>query len=697
MFRATLSRYALALAVAAFPAFVTDCMAVEDEVVASSFGWNADDATDALQHAIDSGAKKVVVDKQDGPWIVRPIVLRGDLELVLQEGVEILAKQGEYLRTGEVMFRAQNVANITIRGEGKGATLRMRKKEYWAEPYQKSEWRHGVSLLSVENVTIENLTIAETGGDGIYLGVGTVKPKSVPCKNITIRNVDCVANNRQGVSVISVDGLLMEDCVLRDTVGTAPEAGIDFEPNKDDEQISNVVMRRVKCINNNGDGFSFYLINLRDFGHELSFTLEDCEAYRNARAGLAMHVANEENALLPGAMVVKNTDFVANAIGMSFRAKWANGAPFALENVKIVTPSAYKALKPEKYADYDFNVVTDEKLDKNLNTTYDMGISLVAVGDDVYTNGGFSFKNVEIVDACESAPDPLLLLRDVSSECVGYDKITGELTTTKLNADGSVKSSAVLDMNDESFLKLFPQLAARKVLAYDFSMLNRQEDAKLSQELAQAWSGDVMTKGGFRVRGGGPYYFHAKAGAKFWWILQQRKIGNYPVEPVKTTVTLPSGVKEELEDLQPTCEPTRYFYEAKEDGWYRIDLAFGASTVELTSEYPIMTAARPSLNVCGTTGTFKFYVPKDAKDLGLRVIGSPAEHVDVTLFDPDGVEVAKMEDVDSLGVWTAPLDETGQKPIAPKSGFWTVRFDRPKNAVLEDYVVVLLGVPALLR
>ena len=39
-------------------------------VKASSFGWNAEDATAALQAAIDSGARKVIVDWRDeGDWV----------------------------------------------------------------------------------------------------------------------------------------------------------------------------------------------------------------------------------------------------------------------------------------------------------------------------------------------------------------------------------------------------------------------------------------------------------------------------------------------------------------------------------------------------------------------------------------------------------------------------------------------------
>ena len=141
-----------------------------DRVVASSFGYDATDATDALQRAIDSGAKTVVVDKQPTPWIVRPINLRNNLQLILEEGVEILAKEGEFQNIGDVLLRAVETRNVRIVGEGRGATLRMRKRDYWRAPYKKSEWRHGISLLSAQDVVIENLTIAETGGDGVYLG-----------------------------------------------------------------------------------------------------------------------------------------------------------------------------------------------------------------------------------------------------------------------------------------------------------------------------------------------------------------------------------------------------------------------------------------------------------------------------------------------------------------------------------------------
>ena len=55
---ACLASLALAAAAADGPA------SGRDVVTASSFGWNAEDATKCLQAALDSGAKKVIVDRK---------------------------------------------------------------------------------------------------------------------------------------------------------------------------------------------------------------------------------------------------------------------------------------------------------------------------------------------------------------------------------------------------------------------------------------------------------------------------------------------------------------------------------------------------------------------------------------------------------------------------------------------------------
>ena len=89
------------------------------------------------------------------------------------------------------------------------------------------------------------------------------------------------------------------------------------------------------------------------------------------------------------------------------------------------------------------------------------------MGTDVDVNGGFSFENVEIIDACADAPNFLFLLRDASSEVVGFDKINGSVKSTKLDETGTVKTSSVVELNDQKLYELFPQLNMRKVEGFD--------------------------------------------------------------------------------------------------------------------------------------------------------------------------------------------------------------------------------------
>ncbi|MBO7722716.1 MAG: hypothetical protein J6S27_02935, partial [Thermoguttaceae bacterium] len=158
------------------------------EALASWWGFNAEDATQSLQAALDSGVKVLRIDKQNAPWIVTPLTVPSDIEVVIDPGVTILAKEGAFRGKTEFLFSVPYRKNVVIRGGGEDSVLLMRKSDYHQDPYEKSEWRHGICLRAVKNVRIENLVIRSTGGDGIYLGAGK---EGAPCEDVTIRNVIC--------------------------------------------------------------------------------------------------------------------------------------------------------------------------------------------------------------------------------------------------------------------------------------------------------------------------------------------------------------------------------------------------------------------------------------------------------------------------------------------------------------------------
>ena len=66
------------------------------EAKASWWGFDRDDSTKALQAAINAGAKRLVIENMGAPWIVTPIQIAGDLEIVFEEGVVVEAKKGAF-------------------------------------------------------------------------------------------------------------------------------------------------------------------------------------------------------------------------------------------------------------------------------------------------------------------------------------------------------------------------------------------------------------------------------------------------------------------------------------------------------------------------------------------------------------------------------------------------------------------------
>ena len=183
----------------------------------------------------------------------------------------VLAKRGAFKGKNDSLFTARLKQNVTLNGNG--ATFRMWKADYHTDAYAKAEWRHCLSILSCTNVKVYGLTLADSGGDGIYLGVAQ---RGVTNTNVHLKDVICDGNNRQGISVISAENLLIEDTVLKNTSGTPPQAGIDFEPNHPGEKVVNCVMRNCVAENNDGGAYVLYLRPLDGTSAPISVRIEDC-------------------------------------------------------------------------------------------------------------------------------------------------------------------------------------------------------------------------------------------------------------------------------------------------------------------------------------------------------------------------------------------------------------------------------------
>ena len=282
--------FSLAAMAAPNPEKVAEVQAgTEKRAVVSWWGFNADDATEYVQAAIDSGAPQVVVPYVGSPWVVRPIKLRGNLELIFEPGVLVLAKPGEFKGKGDSLFSVSDASNIIVRGYG--ATLRMRKADYQGEAYEKAEWRMTLAINGCINVTVEGVRLESSGGDGIYIGCTSTQPY---CRDVVIRDVVCHDHHRQGISVIGASNLLIENCVMSGTNGTAPQAGIDLEPNGPEERLENCVIRNCIFEDNAGAGMLIYARPLSRETPPVSILFENCYVKSGKDAGIAVGAVKDD-------------------------------------------------------------------------------------------------------------------------------------------------------------------------------------------------------------------------------------------------------------------------------------------------------------------------------------------------------------------------------------------------------------------
>ena len=287
-------------------AFLASATVQGRTVNAADYGYSPADSTAALQAAIDSGAVRVIVDASRGDWCINPVRLRSNLEIVFAANVKVRAIPGAYKSKGAKMFTAKGVTNLVLRGEA-GASLSMCKRDYLDETrYKWSEWRHLLALYDSTNVTVSGFSISSAGGDGIYIN---------GCRNVKIDDMLFVGNNRQGVSVIDVDGLTICRSRFTATEGTPPACGLDFEPNKPHNKVSSVVVEDCEFDGNFSSGVTFPLVRLNNTSKPVSVVLRRCRFTGNGLAGVRVHPTWSEEACVSGDILIEDCVFAANMRG----------------------------------------------------------------------------------------------------------------------------------------------------------------------------------------------------------------------------------------------------------------------------------------------------------------------------------------------------------------------------------------------
>ncbi|MHC4798946.1 MAG: right-handed parallel beta-helix repeat-containing protein [Planctomycetota bacterium] len=139
-----------------------------------------------------------------------------------------------------------------------------------------SEGRHVIKIGSCTNVEISDLTLEYSGGDGVAIW-GDNKIAKDYSENITIKNVTCDHNFRTGIFIASVDGLLIENCLVKNTDGAplGPWAGFNFEPWGSMFRLKNIEVRNCTMENNKKYGVKLSG-SLTSESEDVSILVEDC-------------------------------------------------------------------------------------------------------------------------------------------------------------------------------------------------------------------------------------------------------------------------------------------------------------------------------------------------------------------------------------------------------------------------------------
>lgn len=610
------------------------------------WGFDPADATAALQTAINSGARKLIVENPGAPWVVNKLTLASDQEIVFEPGVVVQAKRGAFRGTGDCLFTATLRTNITL--TGRGAMLRMWKCDYDDKAqYAHAEWRHVLSFKSSANVRVTGLTLADSGGDGIYLGVAR---KGVPCSDVVIRDVVCTNNYRQGISVISARNLLIENCTLTDTWGSAPEAGIDFEPNMPTEELANCVMRNCVSANNRGDAYTFYLKPLRRESCPIAIRLENCRA-EGSRRSLAFVTGNDDAGVMGTADFIGCTFADGQRGGIVVGNKPATGAQVLFRDCAIINPA--------------------------VTNTAQAPIELSNSGDAVEPFGAIRFERVMIHDPL--ARTPPIAFHDSSG--AGLRDVGGDLALQRSNETAKIMqlSPALLgEWLPHTSFKPFPKFASEG-LRYVPALSQVQPDAKKRNATHQ--------------RGAAEWLLWAEAGQPASFTVHIAQVGRSEPGPAPVQLVAPSGKSIKQPATKRGAGDNAYEFQATETGAYtvRIETKGPTATLNSDSNRVCLHAPRGKLHLLGTTGTYFFCVPAGTQAFAVKVSGDNAgERVKAALRDPSGKIVAEADSIFETRQFVATPLNPAQDEI------WSLRLDRPATGVLEDFFVQLQGLPPVL-
>ncbi|NLF60066.1 MAG: right-handed parallel beta-helix repeat-containing protein [Lentisphaerae bacterium] len=598
-----------------------------ETVKASAFGFDAVDATECVQKAIDSGAATVVIDNVGQEWLLRPIKLRHDLEIVLEDDVVVRAKPGEYKGKTDSVFKGTGIRNITIRG-GKNSVIMMNKADYQdASQYARAEWRHIISLHGCKGITIRDLTLKNSGGDGIYLGSGAGQSY---CQDIVYENITSLDHHRSAGGVISAVNMVVRNCRFRDSRGTPPEEGFGFEPNHPDQPIQNILLEDCELTGNHGFGSYIYTSQSASSTPPLSITYRNCLLADNDAGGFSVHPAQGG--------------------GNSLRGK------VELHNCRIVAPKG-KALVLANLAGGLFSVtfrdcVLDVRGNPNVPIRLSSSMSI--------PYGDLDLGNLKIIDSEARAPISFEGLKGA-----GILGLRGQ-PTVQIGLEGAPK----------------PVDLAAIAASHPPNMLlqERKLDEFVGSEYVVAPGAVGRLAPSALYRGRNTFVQYLQAGQTARLTLQGHCYSTSDPTKLRIRGSIIDPAGKTLEQVQVGSDAMVYALTAKVTGLYLFDFNTVFDILTIVSDVPGHGAVARDLHLVNSKESLYFTVGASDRRVRVEICAFSGEAVQAELFNAAGEKVAwDQEPFDGIRVFDVERTPT------PAPEIWKIGF----VAVVEDYLVSL--------
>ncbi|HET6806892.1 MAG TPA: right-handed parallel beta-helix repeat-containing protein, partial [Frateuria sp.] len=151
----------------------------------------------------------------------RAISLRSNVRLEMAPDAQLTALPNTLKRYHVIrVWRADNVQIIGGRVVGERDQHRG----------DRGEWGYGINIQASNNVLVEGTHVSDCWGDGIWIGAFGRGARAELSTDVTVRNVVCTNNRRQGLSLGPCRHVRILDSTFSNTHGTKPQSGIDLEP-----------------------------------------------------------------------------------------------------------------------------------------------------------------------------------------------------------------------------------------------------------------------------------------------------------------------------------------------------------------------------------------------------------------------------------------------------------------------------------